>query len=597
MADHIPMMAPSTSQQDDLRLLHAYAEEGSDDAFARVVARNIDLVYSAARRQVTDPHVAEDVTQTVFILLARKSRQAATGRSLTAWLLAATRYVVADARKRQTRRTQHEMTAGELKAKQLQQGQPPQGPDPDVLPLLDDALGRLTPPDRDAVHMRFFEGLSFKQIGAALGATEHAATMRVSRALEKLREDFASRGVTVASAALATTLAHAVQAAPAGLDAAVTTAALAQIGASGAAATTTAATVVAATKLKLLAFAAALVLGLGGGGAYLVVTMRAERDPDRLIISGPGADTTGAGRGTPTPQLNDPARTGGPRELFRSIRADAYQELMGATLYGGMVGDLDRGDWVRFNSIDLGTGADRVSAVIALPDPYAGKTLEIRLDGPTGPLAGALKTRGTGGWNNFARQEVPLNSSIAAGVRDVYVVVSGGDHAGNLLSMRFSAAVRPQSRWVEGSDFRDVSAPVAAHASAEAGWQEVKLAPGQWARYGTFEFDGSAGQVSAAVAGEGLSPDATLELHLDSPGGPYLASIPVSSAVGGRRALRSHTTRLSIVPEGRRDVVVRLEANRGLAYLNGFRFLPRSPTGETLAPGIRPTTEPHDQGD
>jgi RNA polymerase sigma factor (sigma-70 family) len=586
------MMALSTSQQDDLRLLNAYAEQGSEDAFARVVARNIDLVYSAARRQVTDPHVAEDVTQTVFILLARKSRQAATGRSLTAWLLAATRYVVADARKRRTRRTQHEMTAGELKAKQ-QQAQAPHGPDPDVLPLLDDALGRLTAPDRDAVHMRFFEGLSFKEIGAALGATEHAATMRVSRAIDKLREDFAARGVTVASAVLATTLVHVVQAAPAGLDAAVTAAALAQVGAKAAAASMTAATVVAATKLKLLASAAAILFVLGGA-VYLVVTLRPERDPDRLIISGPGSGNATAARNT-VPQPNAPTRTGGPRELFRSVRADAYHELMGATLYGGMVGDLDRGDWVRFNSIDLGTGADRVSAVIAVPDQYAGKTFEFRLDGPTGPLVGALKTLGTGGWNNFARQEVAINSSIAAGVRDVYVVVSGGNHAGNLLSMRLSAGVRPPIRWVEGSDFRDASAPVPAHASAEAGWQDAKLAPGQWARYGTFDFDGSAGHVSVTLAGEGLSPDATLELHLDSHDGPFLASIPVTSTAGGRHSLRGHTARLSIVPDGRRDVVALLKADGGMAYLNGFRFL--SPTRATVAPAIRPTTEPHDQGD
>ena len=114
---------------------------------------------------------------------------------------------------------------------------------------------------------------------------------------------------------------------------------------------------------------------------------------------------------------------------------------------------------------------------------------------------------------------------------------------------------------------------------------------------GTFDFDGSSGLVSAAVAGESLSPDATLEFHLDSPGGPHLASIPVTNTAGGRRALRSHTTGLAILPDGRQDVVVCLKANGGLAYLNGFRFLAPSPAGATLAPGVRPTSGPHDQGD
>ena len=60
---------------DDAQLLRCYAEEGSESAFSELVSQHIDLVYSAALRQVGgDAHLAQDVAQTVFADLARKAR-------------------------------------------------------------------------------------------------------------------------------------------------------------------------------------------------------------------------------------------------------------------------------------------------------------------------------------------------------------------------------------------------------------------------------------------------------------------------------------------------------------------------------------------
>jgi len=115
-------------------------------------------------------------------------------------------------------------------------------PWPHIAPLLDDAMAGLSETDRHAVVLRYFDGKSMKEVGAALGGSEDAAKMRVNRAVEKLRKFFAKRGVALPAAALTTAIAaHSVQAAPVGLAAAVTTAAL-----SGTAITTSA--IIAATK-------------------------------------------------------------------------------------------------------------------------------------------------------------------------------------------------------------------------------------------------------------------------------------------------------------------------------------------------------------
>lgn len=103
---------------------------------------------------------------------------------------------------------------------------------PQIRLLLDDAMGQLTDPDRDAVLLRFFEGKNLCAVGNAMGLSEDAARKRLSRALEKLRELLARRGIKTTAAALSVTLAaHAVQAAPIGFAAALASASLTTAGA------------------------------------------------------------------------------------------------------------------------------------------------------------------------------------------------------------------------------------------------------------------------------------------------------------------------------------------------------------------------------
>ena len=94
----------------DDQLLADYVARRSQEAFAELVRRQVDLVYGAAQRQVRDPHLADDVTQSVFIVLSRRAK-AITPGTFVGWLLKTTRYAAFNANKMQSRRRMHEKQA------------------------------------------------------------------------------------------------------------------------------------------------------------------------------------------------------------------------------------------------------------------------------------------------------------------------------------------------------------------------------------------------------------------------------------------------------------------------------------------------------
>src|SRR5262249_4827173 len=96
---------------DDIELLREYASTGSESAFGTIVSRYTNLVYSAALRQVRDPQLAEDVTQTVFILLARKAGSLGANTILPSWLYRTARYATLAALKHEARRQRREQEA------------------------------------------------------------------------------------------------------------------------------------------------------------------------------------------------------------------------------------------------------------------------------------------------------------------------------------------------------------------------------------------------------------------------------------------------------------------------------------------------------
>lgn len=189
----------------DAELLHRYASMADTQAFSDLVQRHLPMVYRAAWRQLAgDTHAAEDATQVVFTLLARKAGRLVHHANLAGWLHVATRHVVRDHRRVAIRRVAREQEAAQMNAPSEDSA----SADWDRLrPVLDDALGDLSVADREAVLLRYFQGSNLAAVGAALHVSEEAARMRVNRALERLRGKLARRGVTSTAVALGLALA------------------------------------------------------------------------------------------------------------------------------------------------------------------------------------------------------------------------------------------------------------------------------------------------------------------------------------------------------------------------------------------------------
>jgi RNA polymerase sigma factor (sigma-70 family) len=203
----------------DADLLRNYARTGSAEVFAVLVRRYADLVYSAARRQVRDPHVAEDVAQAVFILLSQRAGKIRQPDRLVGWLYQTTHFTAMNALKLEARRRRHERA---FAARETDMANDPRTFDragdewSEMSPVIDRAMAELDRPSRDLLLIRYFQGKSVQEVATAAGLSLDAAQKRLSRAIEKLRVLLGKKGVAVPAAAVGSALlARSVEAAPA----------------------------------------------------------------------------------------------------------------------------------------------------------------------------------------------------------------------------------------------------------------------------------------------------------------------------------------------------------------------------------------------
>lgn len=214
-------MSEMSNEVSDQDLLRRFAVSGAEEAFRALAERHTGLVFGTALRIVRERLAAEEVTQNVFIALARKAAFLPADTCLGAWLhrsavLEARNWVRGEVR----RKRREEEAGGGMMEREESLLQP-------LMTVLDDALLDLREQDRAALLLRYMQQRNLKEVGQSLGVSEDTAQKRVSKAVELLTRAFRKRGYTVPSVAVTISLLEGVaQAAPLGLMASVAGAAL-----------------------------------------------------------------------------------------------------------------------------------------------------------------------------------------------------------------------------------------------------------------------------------------------------------------------------------------------------------------------------------
>ncbi len=351
----------------DNQLLSEYAHQGSERAFRELVRRHINMVHSAALREARgNVSLAEDITQEVFTELARCAAKLSTHPAIAGWLYTCVRRITANIRRaedRRQRREQEAFTMNELL-----------GPNSNdqlwlqVRPVLDDVMHELDQKDRTAVVLRFFEDLSLKEVGAALGLSENAARMRVDRALEKLHGQLSRRGIKSTASTLAVVLvAGAALSASSALAANVATGALTAAAASHSAAFTLAKFLSSArVKIAIAGAVAVLAVALVALHRGQLNHVEAKISPESTTPAVAPSLAGGAG------QNNSPAGNAAstnivivPQMALRLVDAETAAPLPGAKLYLFYMFPDGRGKVVRAS-----TDADGRLAVDVPQAPY-----------------------------------------------------------------------------------------------------------------------------------------------------------------------------------------------------------------------------------
>jgi RNA polymerase sigma factor (sigma-70 family) len=272
---------------EDWELVAAYAQRGDNAAFTTLVERHRDWVYWACVRRLGNSGLAEDAAQGVFVVLARHAGKLArkgSGLRLEGWLHEAVRMAAANVWRAERRRKEHEMEAAARNREAQECGAVWQDMESRVEPALD----RLSAGDREAILMRFYRHMTHAEIGGRLAISEEAATKRVTRALERLREVMAKGGVDASAMTMGAALwAHAVGPVSAGVAAKLALAG----GIAGAAGVSGQAAAIAQGVLHMIHVAELKMIALVAAAAAIVVTtplVMAQRGGNPAAEAPPG---------------------------------------------------------------------------------------------------------------------------------------------------------------------------------------------------------------------------------------------------------------------------------------------------------------------
>ena len=186
-------------KQHDWSLLRRFVDSGSQDAFAELTQRYLGLVYGTCLRELQDPMLAEDATQAVFLILARKSSSFRPNVILAAWLFDACKMTANNMRRAKTRQQARDR---KIAAERHRQEEATESDLRTIHSALDEALDALPRADRQAVLLHYLCGCTFQETGSEIGISEDAAQKRVSRAIEKMRAHLVKRGYAISGLVL-----------------------------------------------------------------------------------------------------------------------------------------------------------------------------------------------------------------------------------------------------------------------------------------------------------------------------------------------------------------------------------------------------------
>lgn len=293
---------------DDWDLLEQFRLARSEPAFAELVRRHAGFVLATCRRRSRDSHLSEDVAQAVFLALARRPPvRSASSASLAGWLYRTAVHACNNAMQARRSRDLHERRAA-AQAASTSNDMPAIATAPsDAEVLLDQALAELSSRERDAVLLRYYQDHSVQQVGAALGISQNTATKRITRAIERMREFLAGRGLVMAAPALVEAITNATRSSNVPVDFVAKAVAVA----SGKFAASTLVEQLAEgvnqmiriAKIKLVAAVAAIVIS--GGGLIAMNQLFAKTAEPKPAASTPVAATQPAVANTPKQALKE----------------------------------------------------------------------------------------------------------------------------------------------------------------------------------------------------------------------------------------------------------------------------------------------------
>jgi RNA polymerase sigma factor (sigma-70 family) len=542
---------------DDNLALRKFSATGCGEAFAVLVTRHISLVYGVCRRQLRDVHLAEDATQAVFVILARKAPRIAPQTILPGWLHQTARHVCANIRRTNARRLIHEKEAAQVKQSDIGA---PQAQTVAESSLVDDALAKLALDDRNAILLRFLEGRTFHEVGKVLSISEEAARKRVERGLERLRRLLTPHGAAViSSTAVMTILCQSAQAVPAHLASSAVAAAMGGKGSAAAAIAKGTLLMVVHSKIQIVA----AVVGVAFIGVILALTVGGD-------LTSPARTRDLALTVQQSPRAS-PQRPRGPsfsqtRRLFTTIEAESFDEQLAIDRSGQtFIRPRAAPAWALFRGVDLGEGPASVITHLARASEGSG-TIEVRLDRPDGQIIAALEPRPTPGWQIFDSQVTSVIGVPPGGVHDVYLVFSGQAPA-MVDWIRFLGKPRSAFEQIEAENYD------AARGIDNLQTKIGKLDPGDLVRFSQVDFgERGATQILVRLAVPVSHAGSDIEVRLGAPDAPPHAVLQAQPTPWWNVFATQQAKMQSV--RGVHDVYLTFAGRNGVCDIDWIRFEP-----------------------